>query len=299
MTDPSDVDVRRERQPEVLNLLKTASRHHVRIRAEKTVAVEVNQMLGSSAIHFRLPGNLRRKLCIARRVLNAVTNNSPALQPLNSSFSFIPALPIHRSCAPDGFDQQAASCASCHVRRHLASLPTAQSRRQAFEVGRFEMAGTALRIADVNNGRAWRKARTKLPKHLFDKRTLSFSGIFSSGRLVLPRKSAKTHALDRLHKAVERSLNVGDCNSAFHSRQPNIPFWVMHCKPRIIAVCRRPDTTVAEDIFRNLLKETRVAKNLTQSDVSKSLGLPQSYVSKYESGEPASTSSKPLLFVRR
>jgi len=43
--------------------------------------------------------------------------------------------------------------------------------------------------------------------------------------------------------------------------------------------------TVAEDIFRNLLKETRVAKNLTQADVAKSLGLPQSYVSKYESGE--------------
>ena len=43
--------------------------------------------------------------------------------------------------------------------------------------------------------------------------------------------------------------------------------------------------TVAEDIFRNLLKETRVARNLTQSDVAKSLGLPQSYVSKYESGE--------------
>ena len=43
--------------------------------------------------------------------------------------------------------------------------------------------------------------------------------------------------------------------------------------------------TVAEDIFRNLLKEARVATNLTQSDVAKSLGLPQSYVSKYESGE--------------
>ena len=43
--------------------------------------------------------------------------------------------------------------------------------------------------------------------------------------------------------------------------------------------------TVAEDIFRELLKNARVAKNLTQADVAKSLGLPQSYVSKYESGE--------------
>ncbi len=43
--------------------------------------------------------------------------------------------------------------------------------------------------------------------------------------------------------------------------------------------------TQANDIFRELLKETRVAKNLKQTDVAKSLGLPQSYVSKYESGE--------------
>lgn len=43
--------------------------------------------------------------------------------------------------------------------------------------------------------------------------------------------------------------------------------------------------TQADDVFREFLKETRVAKNLTQADVAASLGLPQSYVSKYESGE--------------
>jgi transcriptional regulator with XRE-family HTH domain len=43
--------------------------------------------------------------------------------------------------------------------------------------------------------------------------------------------------------------------------------------------------TQANDVFRELLKETRVAKNLTQANVAKLLGLPQSYVSKYESGE--------------
>jgi transcriptional regulator with XRE-family HTH domain len=43
--------------------------------------------------------------------------------------------------------------------------------------------------------------------------------------------------------------------------------------------------TQADDVFRELLKEARAAKNLTQADVAKSLGLPQSYVSKYESGE--------------
>lgn len=43
--------------------------------------------------------------------------------------------------------------------------------------------------------------------------------------------------------------------------------------------------TQADDAFRELLKETRVAKNLTQAQVAARLGLPQSYVSKYESGE--------------
>jgi transcriptional regulator with XRE-family HTH domain len=43
--------------------------------------------------------------------------------------------------------------------------------------------------------------------------------------------------------------------------------------------------TRAGDLFRELLKETRAAKNLTQIDVAKRLGLPQSYVSKYETGE--------------
>ena len=43
--------------------------------------------------------------------------------------------------------------------------------------------------------------------------------------------------------------------------------------------------TQADDVFRELLKETRVVKNLTQADLAKRLDLPQSYVSKYESGE--------------
>jgi DNA-binding XRE family transcriptional regulator len=41
----------------------------------------------------------------------------------------------------------------------------------------------------------------------------------------------------------------------------------------------------ADDIFRELLKEVRVGRKLTQADVAKRLGVPQSYVSKYESGE--------------
>lgn len=46
-----------------------------------------------------------------------------------------------------------------------------------------------------------------------------------------------------------------------------------------------PKFTQAEDIFRDLLKNLRRDRNLTQSDLADRLGLPQSYVSKYETGE--------------
>lgn len=38
-------------------------------------------------------------------------------------------------------------------------------------------------------------------------------------------------------------------------------------------------------VFRELLKELRLARDLTQAQVAERLGLPQSYVSKYETGE--------------
>lgn len=43
--------------------------------------------------------------------------------------------------------------------------------------------------------------------------------------------------------------------------------------------------TKAESTFRKLLKELRQDKNLTQTQLAHRLGLPQSYVSKYEAGE--------------
>ena len=47
----------------------------------------------------------------------------------------------------------------------------------------------------------------------------------------------------------------------------------------------RSTFTNANDQFRALLKTLRVEKGLTQADLAKRLGLPQSYVSKYEIGE--------------
>ena len=43
--------------------------------------------------------------------------------------------------------------------------------------------------------------------------------------------------------------------------------------------------TQSNDEFRALLKELRVGKGLTQADVAETLHLPQSYVSKIETGE--------------
>ena len=43
--------------------------------------------------------------------------------------------------------------------------------------------------------------------------------------------------------------------------------------------------TQADDAFRKLLKELRVARNFSQSELAARLGMPQSYVSKYETGE--------------
>jgi transcriptional regulator with XRE-family HTH domain len=43
--------------------------------------------------------------------------------------------------------------------------------------------------------------------------------------------------------------------------------------------------TQSNDEFRALLKELRVNKGLTQADMAETLGLPQSYVSKIETGE--------------
>jgi len=41
----------------------------------------------------------------------------------------------------------------------------------------------------------------------------------------------------------------------------------------------------ADVVFRDLIKKLRLSKNLTQADLAKRLGVPQSYVSKYETGE--------------
>ena len=43
--------------------------------------------------------------------------------------------------------------------------------------------------------------------------------------------------------------------------------------------------TKPDDVFRGLLKELRTARNLSQAELAARLGQPQSYVSKYETGE--------------
>lgn len=43
--------------------------------------------------------------------------------------------------------------------------------------------------------------------------------------------------------------------------------------------------TPADDVFRRLLKELRTERKLTQRQMARRLKVPQSYVSKYETGE--------------
>lgn len=64
-----------------------------------------------------------------------------------------------------------------------------------------------------------------------------------------------------------------------------IPLWVFQVKPATNGGNLKTIGTDEHDTFRFLLKELRSAKNLTQSQLAESLGLPQSYVSKYETGE--------------
>lgn len=45
------------------------------------------------------------------------------------------------------------------------------------------------------------------------------------------------------------------------------------------------DYTDRYDLFRELLKELRESKGVTQAQLAKRLEIPQSYVSKYETGE--------------
>ena len=43
--------------------------------------------------------------------------------------------------------------------------------------------------------------------------------------------------------------------------------------------------SIEQEALRRALRQIRTAQGITQSDLSKTLGVPQSFVSKYESGE--------------
>jgi ribosome-binding protein aMBF1 (putative translation factor) len=68
-----------------------------------------------------------------------------------------------------------------------------------------------------------------------------------------------------------------------HNR--NILFWVINVKMNIFLRMSKMKFTRAEEEFRRFLRELRFAKDLTQAELAQRLELPQSYVSKYETGE--------------
>jgi len=65
----------------------------------------------------------------------------------------------------------------------------------------------------------------------------------------------------------------------------NIPIWVIQDTVLKLRPVSKSAFTQSNDEFRALLKELRVSKGLTQADVAEKLRLPQSYVSKIETGE--------------
>jgi transcriptional regulator with XRE-family HTH domain len=56
-------------------------------------------------------------------------------------------------------------------------------------------------------------------------------------------------------------------------------------RPEYYGAVPKAKATQVDGIFRESLKELRLAKKLTQAQVAGHLGQPQSYVSKYETGE--------------
>jgi DNA-binding transcriptional regulator YiaG len=80
-------------------------------------------------------------------------------------------------------------------------------------------------------------------------------------------------------------LDFSRCNSAVHFRATQYPILGFPLQPEYHLRVPKTRYTQADEVFREILKETRIAKNLTQSGVAARLRLPQSYVSKYESGE--------------
>ena len=93
----------------------------------------------------------------------------------------------------------------------------------------------AFRIADVNDRRARCEARTKFLDDLFDECTFSFPKPFPPGDWCFRGTRQKLTHQAGLHKTVERSLNICGCNSASHSRPPNITIGVIHCRTDITA----------------------------------------------------------------
>lgn len=47
----------------------------------------------------------------------------------------------------------------------------------------------------------------------------------------------------------------------------------------------KPKFTMKDDSFRQLLKDLRIKKGLSQRELARRIKVPQSYVSKYETGE--------------
>jgi hypothetical protein len=72
---------------------------------------------------------------------------------------------------------------------------------------------------------------------------------------------------------------------AFGSHGLNYPNLGLRAKWRYPSGMSKIKFTRADEVFRGLLKELRTSRNLSQTNLAARLRRPQSYVSKYETGE--------------
>jgi DNA-binding XRE family transcriptional regulator len=78
---------------------------------------------------------------------------------------------------------------------------------------------------------------------------------------------------------------ISDLENAFRVHAINYPSLGYSFQAEYHCAVAKTRSTKADAIFRKLLKELRIERDYTQAQVASRLGEPQSYVSKYETGE--------------
>lgn len=86
-------------------------------------------------------------------------------------------------------------------------------------------------------------------------------------------------------RRISRLLPVGVCYRQNREPANTVSYFGLFPRTRYTAPALKTRFTEADTVFRDILKELRLRKNLTQAELAERLNVPQSYVSKFETGE--------------